>query len=112
MCFSESDGKLKNKTLLGILNSKFISFYYYYFIYNQAIRTMHFMPGYADQLPISKLIILNQDKIEKLVNQILSAKKSDPNTDTSKLEAEIDKLVYELYGLTEEEIKIVEESVG
>jgi len=53
-------------------------------------------------------------------NQILTAKKANPQADTpekhwragtSALEAEIDRLVYELYGLTEEEIAIVEESV-
>jgi len=37
-------------------------------------------------------------------------KKSIPAADTSSLEKEIDQLVYELYGLTEEEIKIVEET--
>jgi hypothetical protein len=36
------------------------------------------------------------------------AKRANPQADTSKLEGEIDQLVYELYGLTEEEIKIVE----
>lgn len=46
--------------------------------------------------------------IELLVDQILSAKKSDQLSDTSALEAQIDRLVYDLYGLTEEEIKIVE----
>jgi hypothetical protein len=44
----------------------------------------------------------------KLVDQILSTKKSNPTADTCALENEIDQLVYELYGLTEEEIKIVE----
>lgn len=40
--------------------------------------------------------------------KILSfSKKSNPEADTSELEAEIDKLVYELYGLSEEEIKVV-----
>jgi predicted RNA methylase len=43
-----------------------------------------------------------------LVSQILSLKKSDPQADTSVLETEIDRLVYGLYGLTEEEIAIVE----
>ena len=43
-----------------------------------------------------------------LVDKILTAKKSNPQADTSVWEAEIDKLVYELYGLTEEEIKVVE----
>lgn len=35
-------------------------------------------------------------------------KKNDPKADTSALEQEIDEMVYKLYGLTEEEIKIVE----
>jgi adenine-specific DNA-methyltransferase len=35
-------------------------------------------------------------------------KKNDPNADTSKIEREIDLLVYKFYELTEEEIKIVE----
>lgn len=39
---------------------------------------------------------------------IPSAKKSDSTADTSKLEKQIDQLVYQLYDLTEEEIKIVE----
>lgn len=38
----------------------------------------------------------------------MKSKKSDPDADTTKLEKEIDRLVYELYGLTEEEIAIVE----
>ncbi|OIP41717.1 hypothetical protein AUJ95_02885 [Candidatus Desantisbacteria bacterium CG2_30_40_21] len=46
-----------------------------------------------------------------LINQILFLKKSDPQADTSALEAEIDQMVYELYGLTEEERAIVEGSI-
>jgi adenine-specific DNA-methyltransferase len=40
--------------------------------------------------------------------KIFTAKKCDRNADTSELEKAIDALVYQLYGLTEEEIKIVE----
>lgn len=43
-----------------------------------------------------------------LVDQILTSKQKDPRVDTSALEKQIDQLVYKLYGLTEEEIKIVE----
>jgi hypothetical protein len=43
-----------------------------------------------------------------LVDRILAAKKTDPTADTSALEAEIDQLVYKLYGLTDEEIAVVE----
>ena len=45
--------------------------------------------------------------------KILLIKKSDPKADTTDLEKEIDQLVYQLYGLTKEEIKIVEgEKIG
>jgi hypothetical protein len=45
-----------------------------------------------------------------LVDSILAVKKKDPVADTSKLEDEIDALVYDLYNLTPEEIAIVEGS--
>ena len=51
------------------------------------------------------------EQIEDRVEKILVAKKTDSNADTTELENEIDKLVYELYNLTEEEIAIVEKSV-
>ena len=47
-------------------------------------------------------------QIAALVDRVLAAKKADPAADTTKLEAEIDALVYELYGLTDEEIAVVE----
>jgi hypothetical protein len=43
-----------------------------------------------------------------LVDRILAVKAKDADADTSKLEREIDELVYALYSLTPEEIKIVE----
>lgn len=49
-----------------------------------------------------------QEKIVNLVDIIHSSKSSAPSADISALESEIDRLVYQLYGLTEEEIKIVE----
>ena len=60
------------------------------------------------------ILIRNDNKnkyIESLADQILTAKKANPQADTAALEDKIDQLVYELYGLTEEEIGIVEESV-
>ncbi len=45
-----------------------------------------------------------------LVDQTLAAKQKDPNADTSLLEKQIDQMVYKSYGLTEDEIKIVENS--
>ena len=61
----------------------------------------------ADLKPLQDYI---QAPIIEIVNRILAAKLADPNTQTSELEAEIDRLVYGLYSLTEREIKIVEGS--
>jgi len=49
-----------------------------------------------------------QSEVAQRVRNILAAKKADPATDVSALEAEIDQMVYKLYDLTEEEIAIVE----
>lgn len=64
------------------------------------------------KLPIREIdFLVSSDKhshevVIKCVDQILAAKNVDG--DTSALEKEIDRIVYELYGLTEEEIGIVE----
>jgi hypothetical protein len=50
----------------------------------------------------------DQQPVISLVDQILSGKKENPQADTGTPEREIDRLVYELYGLTNEEIRIVE----
>ena len=47
-------------------------------------------------------------EIESLVDQILAAKAADATADTSALERKIDQEVYRLYGLTDDEIAIVE----
>jgi len=94
------------KYVLGLLNS--IPFWW--FIQQTAASKQggfyEFKPMYVSQLPI---IEGNEQKpIEMLVTAILARKAQDPAADVSALEAEIDALVYRLYGLTAEEIKIVE----
>lgn len=46
--------------------------------------------------------------LSSYVDQILAAKKANPSADTSDLERKIDCLVYELYGLTNGEVKIID----
>ena len=60
------------------------------------------------EIPIKKIPDSAQKPFIKLVDRILVEKKDDPQMDTTALEREIDRLVYELYGLTEDEIAIVE----
>ena len=51
-------------------------------------------------------------EVLRLVERILKAKAADPAADTSADEAEIDRLVYALYGLTEDEVTAVERALG
>lgn len=58
-------------------------------------------------LPIPELADAEQIKLVRLVDCILAAKVADPNADTGELDEEIDWLVYDLYGLTNEETAAV-----
>jgi len=49
-----------------------------------------------------------ENEICSLLDRIIEAKKQNPSANTTDLENQIDQLVYQLYGLTEEEIKIIE----
>lgn len=94
---------LSLRYLLGVLNSKLINYLFSTKFLNLAIKA-----DFLKQIHLPKSELININEIERMVAQILSAKKSNPQADTSALEAEIDKLVYQLYGLTDEEIAIVE----
>jgi len=109
--------------LLCLLNSKLISWYAYRYIFSKAIRTMDLDGYYLGKIPIPKVKI-NNKQFEKIVNKMLSLHKrlnelGDKHTDErakieeeiKKTDAEIDELVYRLYGITEEEKKIIEESL-
>jgi hypothetical protein len=92
----------------ALLNSTVVNWYAYFFIFGKAIRTMHFDNVVTDRIPIPKISRAEQQPIESLVAQILAAKQANPAAAVNRLEAEIDALVYRLYGLTEEEIAVVE----
>jgi adenine-specific DNA-methyltransferase len=98
------------KYVLAILNSKLS---HYWFIYNGKRRGIGFDIGVKKfrKLPIVKADILNQHKCEDIVNKILTAKKANPEADTTTFETEINQLVYELYGLTDDEIRIIEDAI-
>jgi len=98
------------KFVLGVLNSSSIRFYWLQ-KFRDDRRTFPKIKGeYLKLLPIPKINAAKQATIVHLVTCILATKAPDPAADTSALEQEIDRIVYELYGLTEEEIAIVERS--
>ncbi|MCI0698915.1 N-6 DNA methylase [candidate division KSB1 bacterium] len=95
------------KYLLALLNSTLMKFYY-----ETSFPTLHVQRNELASLPI-KFESSNQSSIKAFsafVDQILAAKRANPAADVSALEGEIDQLVYRLYGLTAEEIAIVEEA--
>ncbi len=101
------DSKYDLKYLLAILNSKLSSWFAHTYLYNRAQLTMEFMYKYAREFPIKIVSQEQQQPFIALTEQILSLKKANPQADTSELENQIDDLVYDLYGLNEDEIAII-----
>ena len=96
--------------LNGVLNSKLTL---WLLKRNCALLGDGFSMGkiFVEQLPIPKIDSANQsiaDKIIALVEEILEKKKQDSATDTTEPESQINALVYTLYNLTDEEIKLIE----
>ena len=96
------------KYLCALLNSSLIT----WLIQNTAATTGMGLTEWTivtvERIPIPKIPAAKQRPFIRLVERILQIKASDPSADTTKPEAEMDRLVYELYGLTEEEITAVE----
>lgn len=96
--------------ITGLLNSKYTSYYL-----RNKFKDKHLAGGYLainkstiEQLPFVKADDATQGVISSNAKKIIELKKNNPNADTSALEREIDGLVYGLYGLTEEEVEVVE----
>ena len=89
--------------LLGILDSTLINYLFATRFLNLAIKA-----EYLKQLriPIPSALILKQ--LESLVSKVLELKKVNIEADTTSLEYQIDFLVYHLYGLTYDEVLIVD----
>nr|WP_039451660.1 TaqI-like C-terminal specificity domain-containing protein [Pedobacter glucosidilyticus] len=98
----------KLKFLLAILNSKVSEWYFNLIGTTTGMGTNRWKKYKIELLPIKITSQAQEKEIEILVNQILAIKKQDPLANIIELENQINQLVYQLYDLTEEEIKIVE----
>ncbi|MFP6298332.1 Eco57I restriction-modification methylase domain-containing protein [Helicobacter pylori] len=99
--------------LLGMLHSKLITFAFKTFYAGGGLGESgyRYKKAFIERLPIPKITKSNKptaDKITDCAKQILALKEKDPKANTQELEKEIDALVYQLYHLTDEEIKIIE----
>ena len=101
----QKDTKFKLKYLLALLNSKL----FYNWFYHKGKRKGESLELYLiplSETPIKIADVNNQTVFVEIVDKIISTKKK--NKDTATLEKQIDQMVYKLYNLTAEEIKIVE----
>ncbi|WP_144600700.1 class I SAM-dependent DNA methyltransferase [Campylobacter coli] len=98
------------KYILAFLNSDFIYLMLRKFYMGGGIEG-ELKTNNLEKLPIPKTNSKNQkiaDELVNLVDEILKAKEQDKNANTQELENKINSLVYKLYNLTEDEIKIIE----
>lgn len=98
-----NDVHVSLRYLLGILDSTLINYLFATKFLNLAIKA-----EYLKQLriPIPSAVILKQ--LESLVSKVLELKKVNKEADTTSLEYQIDFCVYHLYGLTYDEVLIVD----
>ncbi len=103
--------KTEIKYITALLNSQCIYFAMRKFYMGGGIEG-ELKTNNLEKIPIPKITPQNQELAHKITDgtkAILEAKEKDPKANTQKLEKEIDALVYQLYNLTDEEIKIIEE---
>ena len=92
--------------LLSLLNSKLFDFLYHDLVNEDNRIFPEVKPIKLFKLPIYEASKDEQKKIIAIVQEIIDSKRND--IDTSVFESEIDQLVYQLYELTADEIKIIE----
>ncbi|MFP6022359.1 class I SAM-dependent DNA methyltransferase [Helicobacter pylori] len=100
--------------LLGMLHSKLITFAFKTFYAGGGLGESgyRYKKAFIERLPIPQITEKNQELADKITDgaeAILALKEKDPKANTQRLEKEIDALVYRLYHLTDEEIKIIED---
>lgn len=99
----ETSRRFSVKFLLGVMNSTAARD----FLRANRRSNIHLYPDDWKKLPIPDVTLEQQVPIIELVDQILEIRRADPLADTGEQEAEIDRMVYGLYGLTDEEIGAV-----
>ena len=105
------DSMFKVQYVVGILNSKAIQYYYQQKFKAETELFPKIRIKQAKQLPIPVASLTEQQLIVALIEQIRTSKKMAPNNSIENIAREIDKIVYQLYGLTDAEIKIIEQSI-
>lgn len=97
--------------ILAIVNSKLLEYYHKTNNKQTGGGVFEYFPNTVDKYPIPKITLQEQGKFIEIIDKILAQKAINSQCDTSSFEKEIDELIYELYGLTEEEIVFIESMI-
>ena len=101
-----TSGNLKYYT--AILNSKVVAFWFFKTFCNTDKLFPYIRVSQLKQIPIPNASRETQEKVASMVNQVIAMK--EIGADSSSLEQQIDKLIYALYDLTEDEIRLIEQA--
>ena len=88
--------------VLGLLHSKIVNWYSYWFLFSKGVRTLHFDRQITDRIPIR---VARVDEVVELVRKMLEK----PNPETA---GDLDRLFYEIFEMSPDEIQMVEASFG
>ena len=99
------------KYLCAVLNSKLVSWFMRNTALTSGMGTPRWVIFTVNQIPIPKISIEEQNQFNILVEKIISVKATNSSVDTQPEEDIIDRLVYELYDLSKDEIAVVEEMI-
>jgi adenine-specific DNA-methyltransferase len=104
------------KYICGLLNSNPVTYFFKHWYAGGGLgeEGYRYKKAFLENLPLPPITTSNEPivkQIEKLVDKILKAKKQNPQADTSDLENQIDIMVYKLYDLTYDEVKIIDPEI-
>ena len=100
------------KFLCAILNAKLTHWFLQHTAPTSGMGVIRWKKVYVEAVPIPEVSDARQRPLIRLVEDILATKEADPNADVTRQEAEIDRLVYTLYGLDEQDVAAVEGIAG
>ena len=110
VCLAKENSELNVKYVLGILNSKLATWFYRSVQPRKGKLFAELKINVLKQIPMKETTLSNQKLIVELVEKLLIARKKDSSADTSLMEDEIDRIVYEIFMISDEQRQMIEKT--
>ena len=96
------------EVILALINSKILNWYYANNFSNNSKLTVNISKTYLEKLPIPHISSEQKKLIKNIVCKIINVMEDNENNDISDLENEINLIIYKIFGLTFDEVSIIE----